>query len=286
VRTSDLVAGGPVYPTVPLQPTATSTVAFGNLHAYVEAYGASAASTTVRFDVARALESPALVAADALVRPAGGDRAIFTQVTSVQRLPPGRYVLRAIVNADGCQRTGQGSRRCTLATDLVIPTSPAAAQDEMFLPVGDERLAALFAQAAVLSDAGDERSDLQRSVNELAASRQLGAARDRLEHWAATWPDDLRFAKPLALVYATFGRALDALRLLERHLAAYPDDVDALGLAVEWLYALHAGGTSTSSPDTDLDLARRYAASYRDKNWPEGPLVQLWLDYMSSSPSR
>ena len=79
-------------------------------------------------------------------------------------------------------------------------------------------------------------------------------------------------------MHATFGRALEALRLLERHIAADPDDVDALGLAVEWLYALHAGGTSPSSPATDLDLARRYAASYRDKNGPEGPLVQLWLD--------
>ena len=35
LRTSDLVAGGPVYTTAPLQPTVSSTVAFGNLHAYL-----------------------------------------------------------------------------------------------------------------------------------------------------------------------------------------------------------------------------------------------------------
>ncbi len=71
LRTSDVIAGGPVYTTTSLQPTVTSTVAFGNLHAFVEAYGASAASTTVRFEVARMRDGPALMAADAVVRPAG-----------------------------------------------------------------------------------------------------------------------------------------------------------------------------------------------------------------------
>ncbi len=37
LRTSDVIAGGPVYTTASLQPTVTSTVAFGNLHAFVEA---------------------------------------------------------------------------------------------------------------------------------------------------------------------------------------------------------------------------------------------------------
>ena len=85
---------------------------------------------------------------------------------------------------------------------------------------------------------------------------------------------------------ATSGRAVESVRLLQRHIAAYPDDVEALGLGVEWLYGLHAGGVSTSSIADDLGLARRYAASYTEKNGPERPLVQLWLDFMLSSPSR
>jgi hypothetical protein len=282
LRTSDLVAGGPVYTTAPLQPTVTSTVAFGNLHAYIEAYGASAASTMVGFEVAQALDSPALLAADGLVRPAGGDRAIFSRVASVRRLPPGRYVLRAIATGKGCQ----GSRSaCTLATDFVIPASPAP-QDDIFLPVTDERLTALFAPTSASAAGGDERGGMEQRVNALVANRQLGAARELLEQWAAKWPDDVRVAKPLALLYASSGRAVEAVRLLQRHIAAYPDDVGALGLGVEWLYGIHAGGVSTSSIAGDLSLARRYAASYAEKNGPERPLVQLWLDVMLSSPSR
>jgi predicted Zn-dependent protease len=162
----------------------------------------------------------------------------------------------------------------------------SAPREEIFLPVADERLAALFAPASEPAAGGDERGAMVQTVNALAANRQLGAARDLLEQWAAKWPDDLRFAKPLALLYATFGRATDAVRLLQRHIAAYPDDVDALGLGVEWLYTLHAGGAANSSGTDDLALARRYAATYFDRNGPERQLVQLWLDAMSLSPSR
>ena len=284
LRTSDLVAGGPVYTTAPLQPTVTSTVAFGNLHAYVEAYGASAASTTVRFEVAQALDNPALLAEDGLVRPAGGDRAIFSRVASVRRLPPGRYVLRAIATGKACQESRSGSQACTLVTDFVIPANPAP-PEEIFLPVTDERLSALFAPTSEPA-AGDERGGMEQRVNALVANRRLGAALELLEQWAAKWPDDVRVAKPLALLYATSGRAVESSRLLQRHIAAYPDDVDALGLGVEWLYGLHAGGVSTSSIADDLRHARRYAASYTEKNGPERPLVQLWLDVMLSSPSR
>ena len=179
-------------------------MAFGNLHAYVEAYGASAASTTVRFEVAQALDSPALLAADGLVQPAGTDRAIFSRVASVRRLPPGRYVLRAIATGKGCQGSRSGSQACTLATDFVIPASPAS-QDEIFLPVADERLTALFAPTSESALVGDERGGMEQRVNALVANRQLGAARELLEQWAAKWPDDVRVAKPLALLYATSG---------------------------------------------------------------------------------
>jgi hypothetical protein len=283
LRTSDLVAGRPVYATAPLQPTITSTVAFGNLHAYVEAYGASAVGTTVVFEVAQELDRPALLAAKALVRPAGGDRVIFSRVSSVRRIPPGRYVLRAIATGKGCQASGSGSEACTLATDFVIPANPAS-RDEIFLPVADERLTALFAPATESAAGGDERGGMEQRVNALVANRQLGAARELLEQWAAKCPDDVRVAKPLALLSATFGRPVEAVRLLQRHIAAYPDDVDAPGLGVEWLYGLHASGVSTSSTAGDLGFARRYAASYMEKNGPERPLVQLWLEFMSSSP--
>ena len=49
-----------------------------------------------------------------------------------------------------------------------------------------------------------------------------------LEEAAGKWPADTRFAKPLALVYATFGRGREAVRTLERYLADRPDDRERL----------------------------------------------------------
>ena len=199
LRTSDLVAGGPVYTTAPLQPTVTSTVAFGNLHAYVEAYGASAASTTVRFEVARALDSPALLAADA-TRSARRRRSRDFLARRVGPAASSRtIVLRAIATGKGCQESRSGSQACRLVTDFVIPASPAP-QEEIFLPVADERLNALFAPTSEPAAGGDERGGMEQRVNALVANRQLGAARELLEQWAAKWPDDVRVAKPLALL--------------------------------------------------------------------------------------
>ena len=113
--------------------------------------------------------------------------------------------------------------------------------EEIFLPVADERLTALFAPTSEPAAGGDERGGMEQRVNALVANRQLGAARELLEQWAAKWPDDVRVAKPLALLYATSGRAVESVRLLQRHIAAYPDDVDALGLGVEWLYRPSCG---------------------------------------------
>jgi VWFA-related protein len=280
-RTSDLVAGGPVYSTSLLQPTVTSTVAFGHLHAFFEAYGPAAGRTTARLEVARTREGAALIAADAAVRSAGADRAILTHVVSVQRLPPGRYVLRAIVNTDGCGRASSTAPPCTLTTEFVIPRPSTPSSDDIFLPVGE--LTAPVAPAGTTS-IEDERAAMWRKVEALVGSRQLGAARDLLEECLQKWPEEPRFAKPLALVYAAFGRSGDAVRMLQRYLAAQADDIGGLALGVEWLYTLRASNRSAGADD--VELARSYAARYRQLAGPEIELVQLWLDFMSSSPPR
>lgn len=313
---SDLIAGGPVYARESLQPTVTSSVSFGNLHAFVEAYGAGAPQTTVKYEVARTDDGPPLMSADALVRIAGAQRAIFTRLLSVRRLPPGAYILRAIVAtgtgsgatlspprgailsgdrgatlSGGCGATNSGGCGATLLGSLslsavvrrgfIIPPTAEApfTPAELFLPVPEERLAGPFVppDASVL---GDELADVWRRVDALMRHRQFGAARDLLEQSVAKWPEDARFAKPLALLYATLGRAGDAVRMLQRHLAAQPADVDGLGLAVEWLYTLRMAGTVAYSASEDLQLARTYAGAYQQLNGPETPLVQVWLDYI------
>ncbi len=229
--------------------------------------------------MARTRDGPALIAADAVVRPAGADRAIFTQVTSVQRLPPGRYLLRAIVNAAGCERSPSAPPPCTLTNEFVIPRSSTPSSDEIFLPVGD--LTRPFSPAGA-SSIEDERAAMLRKLDALVGSRRLGAARDLLEECLAKWPDESRFARPLALVYAAFGRSADAVRMLQRYLAAQPDDTESLALGVEWLYTRRAANQSVLAED--LEQARAYRARYRQLGGPEIELVQLWLDFMSSLP--
>ncbi len=274
VKLSDLGAGGPVQVTNPLQPTLTWSVAFGNLHAFLEAYGVTAPKTTVRYEIARSGEMAALLGADTLVRPVGDDRAIFTRVIPVGRLPPGRYILRAIVQATGCNTTSSLPRACTLTSDFVIPESPAPAPGEMFLPV-DELAGRLAPPAA--SSIEDDRAAAWRRVETLVANRQLGAARDLLEESHEKWPDAVHLFKPLALVYATFGRSADAVQMLQRYVAARPDDVDALGLAVEWLYTLRRAGAGAPN---HAQLAREYAAAYQKLDGRERALVQLWLEHI------
>jgi predicted Zn-dependent protease len=119
-------------------------------------------------------------------------------------------------------------------------------------------------------------------VDALVGSRQLGAARDLLEECLEKWPDESRFVKPLALVYAAFGRSADAIHMLQRYLADQPDDPGGLALGVEWLYTLRAANHSVVADD--LEQARAYGARYRQLGGPEIELVQLWLDFMSSLP--
>jgi tetratricopeptide (TPR) repeat protein len=161
----------------------------------------------------------------------------------------------------------------------VIPRSSTPATDEIFLPVGE--LTRPFAPAGP-SFVEDERAAMFRNVDALVGSRQLGAARDLLEECLAKWPDEPRFARPLALVYAAFGRFADAVRMLQRYLAAQPDDTESLALGVEWLYTLRAANQSVRADD--LEQARAYGARYRQLGGPEIELVQLWLDFMSSLP--
>jgi hypothetical protein len=272
LRWSDLVAGGPVQPSASLQPAVTSSVAFGYLHAFVEAYGGAAAKASLRYEAARAGDARALVAGNASLRPAGIDRAIFTQVLPVKRLPPGRYTLRAIVRAPACAAAASPAPACTLTTEFAIPAPRPGDAAETYLPVANERLAQSFAPA------GGTGNEAWNQVDRLLANRQFGSAREQLEQMRAASPDDWRVAKPLALLYATLGRAVDAIGMLQRHLAAHPADVDALGLAVEWVYVLDAAGQAEAA---HRDLARQYAAAYQKANGPELALVQLWMEHIA-----
>jgi predicted Zn-dependent protease len=116
----------------------------------------------------------------------------------------------------------------------------------------------------------------------LLRQRRFAEARGVLEEAVSKWPGDNRFAKPLALVYATFGQGPMAVRLMERHLDDHPDETEALQLAVEWLYHLKRAGTVARSPAQDASLARRYADAYTKTKGSQQALVRQWMQFIEA----
>ncbi len=113
-------------------------------------------------------------------------------------------------------------------------------------------------------------------------NRDLGAARSVLEEAAGKWPADPRFTKPLAMLYASFGRGRDAVRMLERYIAdpAGRRDADALAMGVEWIYRVHAAGAVVHTPTDDRNLAHAYADAYEKSAGPQLALVQQWIAFL------
>jgi Tfp pilus assembly protein PilF len=152
-------------------------------------------------------------------------------------------------------------------------------------------LAACFAAAGHDAEAASawqtsliEGSDLPQIYewlgDALMRNRDLSQARAVLEEATAKWPSDPRFARPMALIYATFGQGREAVRSLERYLADHPTDPDALFLGVEWLYQLRAAGAAAHSPADDARLARKYADAYAKTKGPQLALVRQWMEFL------
>ena len=96
--------------------------------------------------------------------------------------------------------------------------------------------------------------------------RDFGEARTILEEAVGKWPTDVRFTKPLAMLYGTFGRGREAVRTLERYLDEREDDRDAYYMAVQWLYTVHsAGAVVHTAARRTSSCARAYADALRQR---------------------
>ena len=120
----------------------------------------------------------------------------------------------------------------------------------------------------------------------LVRTRELARAQDILEEGASHWPDDNRFAKPLAIAYAATGKGYAAMEQLRKHLTLVNGDLDALYLGVEWIYQVHVGGGAFVDQASDLQLARTYAEQYGRANGPRQPLVKRWIEYLARTAQR
>jgi VWFA-related protein len=117
----------------------------------------------------------------------------------------------------------------------------------------------------------------------LLRAREFARAQQILQEGAERWPDEVRFARPLAMLYATTGRGFEAFELLQRHLTANDSDARALYRAVQWIYHLHLNGIVWSDRAADLAQARAYADAYARVNGANLPVVREWIGYLEQS---
>ena len=110
--------------------------------------------------------------------------------------------------------------------------------------------------------------------------KALGEARPVLEEAAGRWPMDARFARPLAMLYATFGKGLDAARLLDQSIRDNPGDQALLFLAVDWLFNAHRAGMVVHDREADRRIAHAYADQYVKGGGLNQPLLKQWLSYL------
>jgi len=161
----------------------------------------------------------------------------------------------------------------------VDSTAPLVYLAATFAAGGHDTEAAAAWQTALIG--GSDFPELYRWLSDaLLRSRDLSEARAMLEEAIGRWPADVRFTRPLALLYATFGRGREAVRTLERYLAENPADRAAAFLGVQWLYTVHLSGAVVHNHADDLALARGYADAYTQASGPQAALVRQWVEFL------
>ena len=147
---SELMVGGPTDSSDVLHPTIGYTVSYGTVHGYLEAYGSETERLGARYEVAATPDGPALLSADVRNRLSGGERALFTQMIPVAKLPAGEYVLRATL-LSGARPLKTMTRRFEIAPPAVLMSAAAGAalaprttSAELFLPVDEGTLIRAF----------------------------------------------------------------------------------------------------------------------------------------------
>ena len=134
-------------------------------------------------------------------------------------------------------------------------TAPLAFMAAAFAASGHDREAASAWQTALVG--GTDFPQIYQWLGDaLLRSHDFGEARAIFEEAVGKWPTDVRFTKPLAMLYGTFGKGREAVRTLERYLEEEQDDRDAYLYAVQWIYTVHAGGAVVHNRAEDLKRAR------------------------------
>jgi VWFA-related protein len=148
LKLSELMVGGPPEAAELVTPTIGYQVTFGAVQGYLEAYGSKLDDLTMEYEIATDPSAPALINVDVASRQAGDARMIFTRVVPVPQLPPGKYVLRAILSSAG-RSIKTLTRAFEVAPPKVLMTSAeglgvTSVDAELFLPVDDVTMTPVF----------------------------------------------------------------------------------------------------------------------------------------------
>ena len=146
---SELMVGGPLEGGELLTPTIGDQINFGAVHGYVEVYGARTDGMTMEYEIATARDAPALLNTDVPVHAISESRVIFTKVMPVQTLPPGKYILRAILSSATGASITTLTRGFEIAPPKVLLTSAeglgnVSVDAELFLPIDDATMKPAF----------------------------------------------------------------------------------------------------------------------------------------------
>ncbi len=234
-KLSELMIGGPLDARQLLMPTVGYEVRFGSVQGYIEAYGATASTLLMRYEVAPGPDAPALFSAVVPGRSAGDDRNVFSYAMPVRELAPGQYYLRAALSS--ADSPGASVRTIARAFRVAPPpattASAAVAQRVVALDVRDELLARRFRRETV------SRRD---TLPQLRDTLPAGAARAFDEGTAAlVLGDDAKAEQSFRSALETGLSGADstaALAYLGATYAASARDLEAISI---WQVALVDG---------------------------------------------
>src|SRR4029077_1512812 len=111
---------------------------------------------TMEYEVATSIDAPALVNVDVPPRPAGDTRVIFSRVIPIHQVPPGKYILRAILSSAG-RSLKTLTRGFEIAAPKVLLTSADGLGDrgtpsDLSLPIDDKVMKPVFQREAAVDE--------------------------------------------------------------------------------------------------------------------------------------
>jgi VWFA-related protein len=96
-------------------------------------------------------------------------------------------------------------------------------------------------------------------------------------------PQNDALRKDLAVAQSRIGQQEDAYATITPYLAKNQTDADALMVALQAIYQVHAEGKSIETPEQDKAKAAQYARAYAAAGGPNQALVDKWLQFLGAT---